>query len=132
MGNILKGKTIVWVEDDNFLGEVVGKRFEDEGVNIIHMESGSKALEELNHIVPDLVILDILLPDKDGFEVLDEIKCNETLKDVPVMMPSNLSQDDNIRKAKELGTDDFYIKSNLSPDEVIEKAKEILSRQESE
>lgn len=132
MGNILKGKTIVWVEDDNFLGEVVGKKFEDEGVNIIHMVSGSKALDELNHTLPDLVILDILLPDKDGFEVLDEIKSNDRLKDVPVMMLSNLSQEDNIRKAKELGTEEFYIKSNLSPDQVVQKVEEILSNQKIE
>ena len=132
MGNVLKGKTILWVEDDNFLGEVIGKKFEDEKVEVIHVGSGEKALDELLHTTPDLVILDILLPDKDGFEVLDQIKNNRNLEDIPVMMLTNLSQEDNVRKAKELGADEFYVKSNLSPDEVVEKVAEILSKKEKE
>ena len=127
MSGELKGKTILWVEDDNFLGSVITKRFIREEANIIHMNTGTKAVDILADNVPDLVLLDVLLPDKDGFEVLEYIKSSERLKDVPVIMFSNLSQEENIEKSKEMGALEFYVKSNVSPDQIAEKAKEVLS-----
>ncbi len=123
MSKILKGKTIMWVEDDNFLGSVITKKMTTEDANIVYLDTGAKALEELKELVPDLVLLDVLLPDKDGFEVLEEIRKNERLKNIPVILFSNLSQEDNINKAKELGATDFYVKSSFTPDEIIEKIK---------
>ena len=127
MGNNLKGKNILWVEDDNFLGEVIIEKFREKDAEIIHINSGSKAVESLGQNTPDLIILDILLPDKDGFEILDEIKSDSELSKIPVMVLSNLSQEDTMNKAKELGADKFYVKSNLSPDQVVEKAEELLT-----
>lgn len=123
MSNVLRGKTIMWVEDDNFLGGVITKKLTKEDANIIYLDTGGKALEELKDVTPDLVLLDVLLPDKDGFEVLTEMRKDDRLKDVPVILFSNLSQEDNIKKAKELGASDFYVKSNFTPDEIIEKIK---------
>ena len=113
----------MWVEDDNFLGGVITKKLTKEDANIIYLDTGGKALEELKDVTPDLVLLDVLLPDKDGFEVLTEMRKDDRLKDVPVILFSNLSQEDNIKKAKELGASDFYVKSNFTPDEIIEKIK---------
>lgn len=126
MSGKLKGKMILWVEDDNFLGTVITKRFIKEDANIVYMNTGTKALEVLSENVPDLILLDVLLPDKDGFEVLETVKSDERLKDIPVIMFSNLSQEENIEKSKKMGALEFYVKSNVSPDQIAEKAKEIL------
>ncbi|MGM0482606.1 MAG: response regulator [Patescibacteria group bacterium] len=127
MINNLEGKKILWVEDDNFLGSVISRRLKKEEAEVIHTNTGAKALEALNESTPDLVLLDVLLPDKDGFEVLEFIKSDERLKDVPVIMFSNLSQEENIEKSKDMGALDFYVKSNVSPDQIADKAKEVLS-----
>ncbi len=127
MADNLEGKTVVWVEDDNFLGGVITKKLTEEGAKVIYMNTGVKALEALAEVVPDVLLLDVLLPDKDGFEVLEEVKKDDRLKDVPVVMFSNLSQEENMIKAKKMGALDFYVKSNLSPDQIAENIKGILS-----
>ncbi|MGM0629181.1 MAG: response regulator [Patescibacteria group bacterium] len=127
MTNNLEGKTILWVEDDNFLGSIISRRLKKDEAEVIHANTGAKALEVLDENTPHLVLLDVLLPDKDGFEVLEFIKSEDRLKDIPVIMFSNLSQEENIEKSKEMGALDFYVKSNVSPDQIAEKAKEVLS-----
>ena len=127
MSNNLEGKTVVWVEDDNFLGGIITKRLLKEGAKVIYMNTGVKAMEALADVVPDVLLLDVLLPDKDGFEVLEEVKRDERLKNVPVVMFSNLSQEENMIKARKMGAADFYVKSNLTPDQIAENIKEILS-----
>ncbi|MFP4022462.1 MAG: PleD family two-component system response regulator [Candidatus Paceibacterota bacterium] len=127
MANELEGKKIVWVEDDNFLGGVITKKLSAENADVIYADTGAKALEALKETVPDIILLDVLLPDKDGFEVLEAVKNDERLKDVPVIMFSNLSQEENIIKARKMGALDFYVKSNLSPDQITENIKQALS-----
>ncbi|MFP4539613.1 MAG: PleD family two-component system response regulator [Candidatus Paceibacterota bacterium] len=127
MANELEGKKIVWVEDDNFLGGVITKKLSAENADVIYADTGAKALEALKETVPDIILLDVLLPDKDGFEVLEIVKNDERLKDVPVIMFSNLSQEENIIKARKMGALDFYVKSNLSPDQITENIKQALS-----
>lgn len=127
MSNMLKDKTIIWVEDDDFLGSVITKKLMKEEANVLHVSSGSKALETLSTVVPDIILLDVLLPDKDGFEILANVKKDPRIKDVPVVMFSNLSQEENIQKAKDMGAVDFYVKSNLTPDQIVENVKEVLS-----
>lgn len=127
MANELEGKKIVWVEDDNFLGGVITKKLSAENADVIYADTGAKALEALKETVPDIILLDVLLPDKDGFEVLEIVKNDERLKDVPVIMFSNLSQEENIIKARKMGALDFYVKSNLSPDQITENIKKALS-----
>ncbi len=127
MAENLNEKTIVWVEDDNFLGNVISKKLSAEGAKVIYMNTGAKALEALEDLVPDLILLDVLLPDKDGFEVLEEVKRSSRLNDVPVIMFSNLSHEENMIKAKKMGALDFYVKSNMTPDQIVENVKEAIS-----
>jgi DNA-binding response OmpR family regulator len=127
MSNILENKTILWVEDDDFLGSVITKKLMKENANVIHVGTGAKAVEILSSTVPDIILLDVLLPDKDGFEVLSDAKKSQRTKDVPIIMFSNLSQEENIKKAKEMGALDFYVKSNLTPDQIVENIREVFS-----
>jgi CheY-like chemotaxis protein len=119
-------KKILIVEDDEFLRSLNAKRLETEGFEVSIAVDGSEALTKLTEIKPDLIFLDLLLPNVDGFEVLTKIKQDDTTKNIPVIVFSNLGQPEDIEKAKQLGADDFMVKANFTLDDVIAKIKEIL------
>jgi CheY-like chemotaxis protein len=75
---------------------------------------------------PDLILLDIIMPKKDGYEVMEEMKKDENLKNIPVMVISNSGQPVELDKAKELGAKDWIIKTDFDPDEVVEKVKRLI------
>ena len=130
MANSLEGKTVLWVEDDNFLGGLIAKKLTNEGANVMYTSTGEDALEQLKDAVPHFILADILLPGKDGFEVLEFVKNDERLKDIPVILFSNLNQEEDMKKGRELGAEAFFVKSNVVPEQVIEKIKEILSERQ--
>jgi DNA-binding response OmpR family regulator len=119
--NIKKGKTNILAEDDRFIARAYNDGFMRAGYDVIYAEDGAKALEKLKGAKPDIILLDVIMPEKNGFEVLTEIKKDENLKSIPVIILSNLGQDSDIKKGKDLGADDYFIKSNLSISEVLEK-----------
>ncbi|HNZ55342.1 MAG TPA: response regulator [Candidatus Paceibacterota bacterium] len=119
-------KKILIVEDDEFLRSLNAKRLEGEGFEVLVAVDGNEALTKLTEIKPDLIFLDLLLPNVDGFEVLTKIKQDETTKNIPVIVFSNLGQAEDIEKAKKLGADDFMVKANFTLDDVISKIKETL------
>lgn len=121
------GFKILVVEDDNFLRDLLARKLGQENCQFIAAIDGENALKLMNENKPSIVLLDLILPGIDGFEVLTQIKQNEQIKDVPVVILSNLGQDSDIQRAKELGADDFLIKANFSIDEVISKIKELVS-----
>lgn len=120
---------ILLIEDDYFLAGIYLSKFEMEGFEVFvakDSETGLKIAREKN---PDIILLDILLPDgKDGFATLAELKSASATKNIPVIMMTNLSEEENIRKAFSLGAADYIIKSNFLPAEVIEKVKKVLMR----
>lgn len=119
-------KTVLIVEDDEFLRSLTAKRLEKEGFMVevgVDGESGIAVAESKN---PDLILLDLLLPGLDGFEVLKKVKSNDALKTVPVIIFSNLGQKEDIEKAKTLGANDFLIKANFTLDDVVTKIKGLL------
>ena len=119
-------KKILIVEDDEFLRSLNAKRLEGEGFEVLVAVDGNEALTKLTETKPDLIFLDLLLPNVDGFEVLTKIKQDETTKNIPVIVFSNLGQAEDIEKAKKLGADDFMVKANFTLDDVISKIKETL------
>ena len=110
--------TILIVEDDEFLRSLTAKRLEKEGYHIAVAVDGESALNVAVETKPALILLDLLLPGVDGFEVLKRIRQNEVVKKVPVIVFSNLGQKQDIDKAKELGADDFLIKANFTLDDL--------------
>ncbi len=122
-----KGFKILVVEDDNFLRDLLARKLGQENCEFLAAIDGENALKLIDDEKPSIVLLDLILPGIDGFEVLSKIKQNPEVKDVPVVILSNLGQDSDIKKAKELGADDFLIKANFSIDEVISKIKELIS-----
>ena len=123
----MKKIKILLIEDDTFLLNMYATKFELEGYEIISADDGEKALKAVGKEKPDIILLDILLPKMDGFEVLQELKKNEETKAVPVILLTNLSQRDDVEKGLALGAVDYLIKAHFMPTEVVEKIKKILS-----
>jgi len=118
-GGSCKGKKVLLVEDDTFLSDLLARRFAEEDCTFIHAETAEKALEILPTEIPDIILLDLVLPGMSGFEVLEKIKQDEKTKDIPVVVLSNLSQQSDIQRALELGAVRHEVKAHLSPNEIV-------------
>lgn len=117
-------KTVLVVEDDEFMLKAYTAKIEAEGWEICIAPDGNVALEFVHKQgPPDLVILDIMLPFVNGFEVLEQIRKQSSWKKVPVIVVSNLGQAEDLEKTKKLGADQHLIKSNVKINEIIEAAK---------
>lgn len=122
-----KTKRIILIEDDVFLSELLLEKLRKEGLETDWTANGSEALSLLKNKNFDLILLDILLPGIGGLDVLAEIKKQPKLKDIPVVMLTNLDNKEDIDKSKELGAIDYMIKSNFNLGEVVEKINLILN-----
>lgn len=114
-------KTILIVEDDEFLRSLAAKRLEKDGYVISVAVDGESALNAATESRPALILLDLLLPGLDGFEVLKRLRENEATKAVPVFVFSNLGRREDVEKAQALGADDFLIKANFTLDDLAQK-----------
>lgn len=119
---------ILLIEDDKMLLDMYAGKFIREGYEIMTAENGSEGLKLAKEQKPDLILLDIILPKLDGFSALKEIRKDETIKNTPVILLTNLGQDQDIQKGKALGADDYFVKANHTPTEVVEKVRTLLSR----
>lgn len=120
-------KNILLVEDDRFLSRMyVEKLSEEGGFNVQSVEFGRQALEKIKIIKPDLILLDLLLPDMNGVQILKIIKEDNNLKSIRVLLLTNLNEKDFINEALSLGADGYLIKAHFTPNEVVDKIKQIL------
>jgi DNA-binding response OmpR family regulator len=126
MDNSKKYK-ILLVEDDESLSNVYVTRFEAEGFDVRRVGNGEDALATAINYQPDIILLDIMMPKVDGFDVLDILKNTNKTKDLKIIMLSALSQEMDIDKAKKLGADDYLIKSEVTIADVVEKIKKELN-----
>ncbi|MEA3449894.1 MAG: response regulator [Patescibacteria group bacterium] len=124
------GINVLLVEDDAFLREISSKKLTKEGYSVYEAIDGEEAIEGVKTVKPDIVLLDIILPAVDGFQVLSYIRKNEDKKiaKVPVIMLSNLGQEDDIKKAKEMGVNDYLVKAHFTTKEIIGKINELLKK----
>ena len=120
----VKNKKILLAEDDPFISEIYITYFKKAGFKIFHVKDGKECLLKLENEKFDLLMLDLLLPKIDGFEVLKKIKNKG--KNIPVIVTSNISGKENIKKAMSLGASDYLIKTKFKPKEIIEKAQKFL------
>ena len=120
------GKKILLVEDDVFVSDVYQTKLKQEGFEVISAENGSEAMKKLETVVPDIILLDIIMPYMDGKEVLARLKESEKWKNIPVIILTNLSQRDDVEEILQKGADDYLIKSHFTPSEVVEKIKAVL------
>ena len=119
-------KKILIVEDDKFLRELIVQKLNKEGYNVSEAIDGEEGIKKIKEKKPDLVLLDLILPGIDGFEVLTKMKEDSTLSSIPVIILSNLGQKDDVEKGLKLGAVDYLIKAHFTPGEIIEKIKFVL------
>jgi len=117
---------ILIIEDDGFLLQMYSAKLEMEGYEVISAQDGQKGLKIALKERPDLIILDLKLPELDGFQVLQKIKKNKKTSEIPVLILTNLSQKQDIDQCLDLGAVDYLIKAHFVPSEVIERIKKIL------
>jgi two-component system phosphate regulon response regulator PhoB/two-component system alkaline phosphatase synthesis response regulator PhoP len=120
------GAKVLVVEDDNFLVSAYRAKLTKAGFTVEIATDGEEALAKLPAFGPDLIILDVVMPRKDGFTTLQEIKQMEAYRHIPVIIATNLGQKDEVERANELGAVDFITKSNLSMNELVEKINNFL------
>lgn len=117
---------ILIVEDDEFLRSLAAKRLEKEGYNVLTAAEGDSGLKMASEQKPGVILLDLLLPGMSGFEVLEKLRTDESTKETPVIVFSNLGQKEDVEKAKSLGANDFLIKANFTLDDVVAKIQGFL------
>lgn len=119
-------KNILIVEDDKFLRELISQKLVKEGFNISEAVDGEEGVKKIKEEKPDLVLLDLILPGIDGFEVLAKTKEDPELVPIPVIILSNLGQKEDVERGLKLGAADYLIKAHFTPGEIIEKIRTIL------
>lgn len=120
-------KKILIAEDDNFLVNAYRLKFEKSGFEVQIAFDGNMALEILNKFVPSVILLDLIMPNMDGFSVLAELKKDEKYNKIPVIVTSNLGQKEDIEKAMNLGAKDFFVKSDTSIADIVTKVSSYIS-----
>lgn len=119
-------KKILFVEDEPNLQKAIGELLKQEGYNIFSALDGEAGLEVAKKEEPDLILLDLILPKKDGFEVLKELKADDKLKNTPVVILTNLEGTGDVEKALDLGATTYLVKANYQLDDVLSIVKNNL------
>ena len=119
-------KKILLAEDDEFLSSLLKNRLEREHFTVKLAVNGDQVVEMVKEFQPDLVLLDIIMPGKLGFEILEEMQRDPKLNKLPFMVMSNLGQDSDIARAKELGAVDYFVKAKIMIDSLISRISAFL------
>ena len=113
-------------EDDRFLAKAYNVKLIKAGFDVVLAANGEEVVAKALSEKPDLILLDLIMPKKDGFEALEEIKKLAPTKNIPVIILSNLGQIEDIQRGKELGASDYLVKSNISINDIVSKINQLL------
>ncbi len=122
----LAEKYVIVVEDDDTLCAALRQKLSKEKFSFFIAHDGESGIEKMQEKKPDLILLDILLPGMDGYEVLKKLKSDPNLADIPVIVFSNFGQKNDIENAKQLGAVDYFVKATSDLDDIISKVKNVL------
>ena len=117
---------ILMIEEDRFLRKIYKNKLTQTGFEFLEATNGEEGLNKVISEKPDLVLLDLILPKKSGFDVLIEMQRRKEIKDIPVVILSNLAQETDIQRGFDLGAKDYLVKPNISLSEVVGRVKECL------
>lgn len=117
---------LFWIEDDTTYASILGKRLEQAGFELLTANNGEDGLRRIAADLPDLVLLDIGLPGKDGFQVLEELKANPSTAKIPVVMLSRLSSREDVERCQQSGCAEYLIKTQHDPVELVRHLKRML------
>jgi DNA-binding response OmpR family regulator len=119
-------KKILVVEDDKYLSGAYRVKLLKMGFDVRTAADGEEALVVLHDFTPDLILLDLVMPRKDGFATLEEIKKNDKWKNIPVLIATNLGQKEDVDRGMKLGAVDYLVKTDTSVDDFVNKVQTIL------
>ena len=119
-------KKILIVEDEEFLSSMYKIKFTQEGYETLVAQDGEDGIKLAKSEMPDLVLLDLALPKIDGYEVLQQLRADEKMKNTKIYILSNLGQNQEINKSFDLGADGYFIKANLTPSQLVENIEKIF------
>lgn len=117
---------ILIIDDDPFLLDMYVLKFKEQRYVLETASNGKEGLEKAKTFLPDLVLLDVVMPGMDGFEILRELKKDESSRPLKVVLLTNLGQKEDVERGLQLGANDYIIKAHFTPGEVLAKVKEIL------
>ena len=119
---------VLLVEDDSFLRDLISQKMKKEGFIVIEAVDGEESLRKAETENPHIILLDLILPGADGFDILKKLKENPSVSKVPVIVLSNLGQKEDVEKGIRLGATDYLVKAHNTPGEIIDKVREILAK----
>lgn len=119
-------KKILIIEDDKFLRELMVRKLSSLQFSVVSAVDGEEGLEKIKAEMPDIVLLDLILPGIHGFEVLEKSKSDPATAKIPIIILSNLGQSEDIERGLKLGAADFLVKAHFTPQEIVSKLKTIL------
>lgn len=123
-----KRGVVLVVEDDSFLRKLLCDKLRREGFELCEATNGQQALDFLKENKPIIMLLDLMMPGIDGFQVLESVRANEQTKDLPVIVLSNVGEKQMIERIQRLGADDYLIKAHFVLDEIIEHVTKVLAK----
>ena len=123
-----RGFKVLVVEDETFLVKIYAVKLKKEGYEVSIANDGEEAVKMATELKPDLILLDLILPKMNGFEALERMRATETLKGTPVIVLSNLGQEEDIKRAEALGADDYLVKANFSIQDIVAKIRATLEK----
>jgi len=121
-------KKVLIVEDEDLIIDLLKKKLLQENYDVLTAHDGEEGLKVLRETKPDIVLLDIIMPKKNGYEVMEEMNKDPELKKIPVIIISNSGQPVELDKAKEMGAKDWLIKTEFDPQEVVEKVRKQIGQ----
>ncbi|MDP3971233.1 MAG: response regulator [bacterium] len=124
----MASKKVLVAEDDRFLAKAYRHGLEKAGFDLVIASDGEEAVKKIKSEKPVLVLLDLVMPNKTGFQVLEEIHVDEEVNKIPIIVLSNLGQDSDVEKAQSLGAVDYMIKANITMSDIVAKVKTYLDK----
>lgn len=118
---------ILLIEDDSLIIKIYTTRLVADGFQVLSASNGEEGIRIAEQERPDLILLDIMMPKMDGFTVLESLRNHDALKHIPIIVYSNLAQESEMKRALELGANEFIVKANISPTELVNKMKSYLA-----
>lgn len=125
-----KKTKILIIEDDSYISDMYRIKLENSGFEVIIASDGIEGFKVLEKQKPDVILLDVVMPKMDGFNVLKMIKNDSDYNDIPIILLTNLGQKENVKRGFELGAASYIIKAHFTPSEVVEKIKDVLKESE--
>lgn len=119
---------VLVVEDETFLVKIYTVKLKKEGFEVTIANDGEEAVRMAAEVKPDLILLDLILPKMNGFEALEKMRANPDNKSTPVIVLSNLGQEEDIKRAEALGADDYLVKANFSIQDIVAKIHATLEK----